>query len=60
MATGMMPDVGLIGGGAIGTSLVFGDSSGFIRKRSFEAIIADEWSPPVQAARESKRTKGER
>lgn len=32
------------GTGAIGTSVVFGDSSGFNRKRSIETV-EDEWSP---------------
>jgi len=59
MATGAMPDADAITdgsinainalntmtvGGAIGTSLVFGDSSGFNRKRSIETL-EDEWSP---------------
>lgn len=59
MATGAMPDADAITdgsinaidalntmtvGGAIGTSLVFGDSSGFNRKRSIETV-EDEWSP---------------
>ena len=62
MATGMMPDIHAIGGGAIGTSLVFGDAVGFNRKRSLEAI-EDDWSTvPTQGqeAREIKRIKSER
>lgn len=57
----MMPEYGLIGGGAIGTNVVFGDSVGFNRKRSIEAI-EDAWSPPTQGQeeREVKRIKGER
>ena len=58
MATGAMPDtnaitdgsinainaLGSLTNGAIGTSVVFGDSSGFNRKRSIETL-EDEWSP---------------
>ncbi len=57
----MMPEHGILGGGAIGTNVVFGDSSGFNRKRSIEAI-EDEWSPSVQGqdGREMKRMKAER
>lgn len=58
MVTGAMPDtnaitdgsinainaLGSLTNGAIGTSVVFGDSSGFNRKRSIETV-EDEWSP---------------
>lgn len=40
-----MPDATVLTNGAIGTSIVFGDSSGFNRKRSIETL--DEgWTPP--------------
>jgi len=59
MATGAMPDtnaitdgsinainaLGSLTNGAIGTSVVFGDSSGFNRKRSIETVEDDGWSP---------------
>jgi hypothetical protein len=61
MATGTMPDGSLIGGGAIGTNVVFGDSAGFNRKRSLE-LLDEEWSPSVSLqgpdVREVKRVKG--
>ena len=63
MATGMMPNVNGIGGGAIGTSLIFGESAGSNRKRSIE-VIEDEWvstgSTQDQESRETKRVKAER
>ncbi|KAK8854652.1 hypothetical protein IAR55_003391 [Kwoniella newhampshirensis] len=54
LATGTMPDVSTISNGAIGTSVVFGDSSHFNSngKRSIETINDDEWdasSGSVQA-----------
>jgi len=61
MATGTMPDGSLIGGGAIGTNVVFGDSAAFNRKRSLE-LLDEEWSPSVSLqgpdVREVKRVKG--
>ena len=45
MATGNMPEVTAITNGTIGTSVVFGDSASFHRKRSIETLDEDIWSP---------------
>ena len=54
IATGSMPNMASMGNGAIGTNVVFGESAGFDRKRSIEAID-DDWSPAPLAQTQENR-----